>query len=48
MSKKVISNIWKTRSEHPSVGRVSIRSRTGAPSRKGCVVYVQATKASND
>ena len=27
--------------------KVSIRSRNGAPSRKGCVVYGQMTKASN-
>ena len=30
----------------PSVGGVSIRSRNGAPSRKGCVLSGQTTKAS--
>ena len=35
------------RSERPNVGGVSIRSRNGAPSRKGCVVNAQTTKASN-
>ena len=32
---------------HPNAGGVSIRSRNGAPSRKGCVVNGQTTKASN-
>ena len=31
----------------PNVGGVSIRSRNGAPSLKGCVVNGQMTKASN-
>ena len=39
--------IWKKRNERPNVGGVSIRSRNGAPSRKGCVVNAQMTKASN-
>ena len=37
----------KKRNERPNVGGVSIRSRNGAPSRKGCVVNGQMTKASN-
>ena len=35
------------RTERPIVGGVSIRSRNGAPSRKGCVVNGQTTNASN-
>ena len=45
--KQFLCNIWKKRTERPNVGGVSIRSRNGAPSRKGCVVNVQMTKASN-
>ena len=45
MSKKFLCNIWKKRSERPNVGGVSIRSRNGAPSRKGRVVSGQMTKA---
>ena len=41
-------NIWKRRNEHPNVGDVSIRSRNGAPSRKGSVVNGQTPKASNN
>ena len=37
----------KKLNECPNVGGVSIRSRNGAPSRKGCVVNGQMTKASN-
>ena len=44
--KRHLRNIWKTRNERPNVGGVSIRSRNGAPSRKGCVVNGQMTKAS--
>ena len=33
--------------ERPNVGGVSNRNRNGAPSRKGCVVNGQMTKASN-
>ena len=40
-------NTWKQRNERPNVGGVSIRSRNDAPSRKGCVVNDQMTKASN-
>ena len=36
----------KKRNEHPNVGGTSIRNRNGAPSRKGCVVNRQITKAS--
>ena len=43
----VMQHIWKNRNERPNVGGVSIRSRNGAPSRKGCVVNGQITKASN-
>ena len=35
--------MWKKRDERPNVGGVSIRSRNGAPSRKGCVVNGQMT-----
>ena len=41
ISKRFLCNIWKKRNEHPIVGGVSIRSRNGAPSRKGCVVNGQ-------
>ena len=42
-----ITNGKKTH-ERPNAGGVSrIRSRNGAPSRKGCVVNVRMTKASN-
>ena len=47
ISKKFLCNIWTKRNEHPNVGGVSLRSRNGAPSRKGCVVNGQMTKASN-
>ena len=46
MSKIYLCNIWKKRNERPNVGGVSIKSRNGAPSRKGCVVNGQMTKAS--
>ena len=42
-----LCNIWKQRNEPPNVGGVSFRSKNGAPSRKGCVVSAQITKASN-
>ena len=38
--------IWEQRTERPNVGGVSVRSRNGAPSRKGCVVNGQITQAS--
>ena len=37
-SNQFLCNTWKKRYELPNVGGVSIRSRNGAPSRKGCVV----------
>ena len=42
----VIRNSWKKRTERPTVGGVSIRSRNGAPSRKGYVVIGHMTQAS--
>ena len=47
ISKQFIYSIWRKRDERPNVGSVSTRSRDGAPSRKGCVVNGQTTKASN-
>ena len=47
ISKQFLCNIWKKRDERTNVGGVSIRNRNGAPSRKGCVVNGQITKASN-
>ena len=47
ISKTFLCNTWKKRNERPNVGGVSIRSASGAPSRKGCVVNDQMTKASN-
>ena len=47
ISKQFLCNIRKKRNERPNVGGVSVRSRNGAPSRKGCVVNGQMTKASN-
>ena len=47
MSKQFLCSICKNRNEHPNVGGVSVRSRNGAPSRKGCVVNGQMTRASN-
>ena len=44
--KRNIHVIWKKRNERPNVRGVSVRSRNGAPSRKGCVVNVQTTVAS--
>ena len=38
ISKQFHCNIWKKRNERPNIGGASIRSRNGAPSRKGCVV----------
>ena len=39
--KQFLCKIWKKRNERPNVGGVSIGSRNGAPSRKGCVVNGQ-------
>ena len=47
ISKQFLCSIWKKRNERPNVGGVSIRSRNGAPSRKGCVVNGQMTKTSD-
>ena len=49
ISKKFLRNTSKKTNERPNVGGVSISSRKGAPSRKGCVVNGQMTinKASN-
>ena len=46
ISKQFVCHIWKKRNERPNVGGVFIRSKNGAPSRKGCVVNGQMTKAS--
>ena len=46
VSNTFLCNIWNKRNERPNVGGVSIRSRNGGPSRKGCVVNGQMTKAS--
>ena len=46
ISKQFLCSIWKKRNERPNIEGVSIRSRNGAPSRKGCVVNGQITKAS--
>ena len=43
ISKPFLCSIWKKHDERPNVGVVSIRSRDGAPSRKGCVVKGQMT-----
>ena len=45
--RRFLCNIWKNRNERPTVGGVSIRSRNGAPARKGCVVNGKMTKVSN-
>ena len=47
VSKPFLCSIWKKRDERPNVGGVSVRSRNGAPSRKGCVVNGHVTRASN-
>ena len=47
ISKKFQCSISNKRNERPYVGGVSIWSRHGAPSRKGCVVNGQMTKARN-
>ena len=44
ISKQFLCSIWKKRNERPNVGGVSIESRNGAPSRKGCAVNGQITK----
>ena len=47
ISKQHLCHTWEKRDERPNVGGVSIRSRNGAPSQKGCVINDQLTKASN-
>ena len=47
INKKFVCNKWKKHNERQNVGGVFIRSRNGAPSRKGCVVNDQMSKASN-
>ena len=49
ISKKFLCNLWeKQRHEYPTNGGASSRSGDGAaPSRKGCVVNGQMTKATN-
>ena len=47
IGKRFLCNIWKKRNERLNVEGVSIRSRNGAPSRKGRVVNGHTTKASN-
>ncbi|CAM9502047.1 unnamed protein product, partial [Sphacelaria rigidula] len=42
-----LCNAWKKCNELTHVGGVSIRSKKGAPSRKGCVVHCHMTEASN-
>ena len=46
ISKQFLCNIWQERNGRPNVGGVSIRSRNGAPCRRGCVVNGQMTTAS--
>ena len=43
ISKQFLHSIWNKRNERPNVGGVSIRSRSSAPFRKGCVVNGQMT-----
>ena len=45
--KTVLCNIRNKRNERRKVGGVSLWSKNGAPSRKGCVVNGQMTEASN-
>ena len=47
ISKQFLRITWKKRNERPNVGGPYIRSKNGAPSRKGYVVKGQTTKASN-
>ena len=45
ISKLFSCSIWTRRNERQNVGGVSIWSRNGVPSRKGCLVNGQMTKA---
>ena len=47
VSKPFLCNIRKKYNERPNVGGISIRSKNGAPSRKGYVVNGEMTKAIN-
>ena len=47
MSKIFPCDIWEQSNERPTVGGVSITSRSGAPSRKVRVVHGQPTKQNN-
>ena len=47
ISKQLLCSIWKKRNERRNVGGVSFTSRNGAPSKNGCMVNGQITKASN-
>ena len=47
ISEQFLCSIWKKRNERPNVGGVFVRSRNGAPSRKGCVISGQMTEARN-
>ena len=37
----LVSGIWEERTERPNIGGISIGSRNGAPSRKGCLISDQ-------
>ena len=43
--KQFLCDIWNKRNERLSVGGVSIKSRDGTPSRKGCAVNGPITTA---
>ena len=45
--KQILCSTCKKHNERRNVGGVSIWSRNGAPSRKGCVVNGQMTEASH-
>ena len=45
--RRFLCSLWKKRNKYLAVGGVSVRGGNGAPSRKGCVVNGQTTKASN-
>ena len=47
ISQKLLSIGWKKVNERRNVGGVSIRSRNGGLTRKGCVVNGRMTRASN-
>ena len=47
MSIQFLCNPCEKRNERLKAGDVSMKSRNGAPPRKGCVVNGQMTKASN-